>query len=126
MSVQDIPKHPASVVQNPTAFTSGKCTEDCDNVESLMQERVGDTTVTVDEHAGNTTQEVPPPYMQGPHSYLSNNIVPPNGPMVSPLQLVYLQPTPHGLNIIPVQAAGQPTFTPYSHLGSRPTLITHL
>merc|ERR1719154_315615 len=100
-------------------LVGGECEEDGDNVESLMQERVGDNTVTVDEHVGNTTQDVPNHPLQGPQIYPSN-FVPfhgPNLPMVSPLQLVYLQSTPHGVNIVPVQAAGHPTFTPYSPLG---------
>jgi len=38
-------------------------------------------------------------------------------PLPGPLHLVYLQPSPHGLNIIPWQAVGCPTFTPSSPLG---------
>ena len=38
-------------------------------------------------------------------------------PLTGPLHLVYLQPTPHGVNIIPFQAAGFPTFSPVSPLG---------
>ena len=38
-------------------------------------------------------------------------------PLAGPLHLVYLQPSPHGINVIPFQAVGCPTFTPNSPLG---------
>ena len=38
-------------------------------------------------------------------------------PLPGPLHLVYLQPHPHGFNVIPFQAVGCPTFTPSSPLG---------
>eukprot|EP00092_Neocalanus_flemingeri_P025826 GFUD01027992.1.p1 GENE.GFUD01027992.1~~GFUD01027992.1.p1 ORF type:complete len:279 (-),score=55.91 GFUD01027992.1:18-854(-) len=92
------------------------------SIESLMQERDVDATVTVDEEDDNSTLDQYTDHMQGP---LPNhaNLVPAlptqsaGLPMPSPLQLVYLQPTPHGVNIIPVQAAGYPAFTPFSPLG---------
>ena len=116
MSVQDIPKHPSlNVVGVHDGFhlVSGECKEVGENDESLMQERVGDTKVTVDEHASNTTEEVLSDTMLDP-SY-PVNLVPSHGPdLVSPqhLHFVYIQPTPNGVNIIPVKAAGRPTFTP--------------
>jgi len=123
MSVQDNPKLVSlkgGGVHDGNHLVRGESKEDEDNVESLMQDREGDSTVTVDEHSGNTTQEVYNHSVQASPSCPSN-LMPsshmPDLPMVSPLQLVYLQPTPHGVNIIPVQGAGPPSFTPISPLG---------
>jgi len=52
--------------------------------------------------------------MTPPHVYSQGS---PPLPLAGPLHLVYLQPTPHGVNIIPFQAAGFPTFSPVSPLG---------
>lgn len=54
-------------------------------------------------------QQVPPLQIYSPGS--------PPLPLAGPLHLVYLQPTPHGINVIPFQAVGCPTFTPSSPLG---------
>jgi len=124
MSVQDIPKlvllKGGGGVHDGNDLVGGESKEGEHNVESLMQERDGDSTVTIDEHTGNSTQEVLTHSMLAPPSYPAN-LCPsshmPDLPMVSPLQLVYLQPTPHGVNIIPVQGAGPPSFTPISPLG---------
>eukprot|EP00092_Neocalanus_flemingeri_P001340 GFUD01001431.1.p1 GENE.GFUD01001431.1~~GFUD01001431.1.p1 ORF type:complete len:282 (-),score=53.86 GFUD01001431.1:23-868(-) len=128
MSVQDTAEYTRSSPLDPVCsvlvFTApaGGLVEGGVSIESLMQERYGDATVTVDEEDDNSSLDQHTNHMQGP---LPNhaNLVPalPNQsaglPMPSPLQLVYLQPTPHGVNIIPVQAAGYPAFTPYSPLG---------
>ena len=52
---------------------------------------------------------IPPPaiYSQGS----------PPLPLAGPLQLVYLQQTPSGVNMIPFQAVGFPSFSPCSPLG---------
>jgi len=84
------------------------------DAESLMQESAADTTVTVDEVADNSTLNLPTNPMQGLHPHPAYPTQTPDLPMASPLQLVYLQPTPHGVNIIPIQAAGHPAITPYS------------
>jgi len=88
-------------------------------LESLMQEQEADTTaVTVDEAAHNLPpQHHPTPtihYMQQEQPQIVT--AQPNL-YSAPLQLVYVQPTPTGVNIIPIQAAGQPSFTPYSPPG---------
>jgi len=93
------------------------CKGDGVDAESLMQESAADTTVTVDEVADNSPLNLPTNPMQGLHPHPAYPTQTPDLPMVSPLQLVYLQPTPHGVNIIPIQAAGQPTITPYNPLG---------
>ena len=52
---------------------------------------------------------IPPPVLHCPGS--------PPLPLAGPLQLVYLQQTPGGVNIIPFQAVGFPSYTPCSPLG---------
>ena len=94
--------------------------ENAASLESLMQEQDADmTAVTEDEDAHNhPPQHHPTPTIHTqeqlplPHHHLV-----PKSTQLTPLQLVYLQPTPHGVNIIPIQAAGQPSFTPYSPAG---------
>lgn len=54
-------------------------------------------------------QQPPPLHIYSPGS--------PPLPLAGPLHLVYLQPSPHGINVIPFQAVGCPTFTPNSPLG---------
>jgi hypothetical protein len=97
-------------------------------LESLMQEQEADSTtaVTVDEVAHNP----PPQHHPTPTIHMQEQLpLPPH--LISPqpthsiLQLVYLQPTPHGVNIIPIQAAGQPYFTPYSPPGGFPAHPLH-
>lgn len=69
--------------------------------------------------------QVPQTIMPGPGHAYYNYIPPPNIyahgspplPLAGPLQLVYLQPTAQGVNIIPFQATGYPTFSPCSPLG---------
>eukprot|EP00092_Neocalanus_flemingeri_P039958 GFUD01043527.1.p1 GENE.GFUD01043527.1~~GFUD01043527.1.p1 ORF type:complete len:270 (+),score=50.34 GFUD01043527.1:109-918(+) len=128
MSAQDAAEYtrsnPLDPVCSAQVFTApaGGLVEGGVSIESLMQERYGDATVTVDEEDDNSSLDQHTNHMQGP---LPNhaNLVPAltnqsaGLPMPSPLQLVYLQPTPHGVNIIPVQAAGYPAFTSYSPLG---------
>ena len=58
----------------------------------------------------------PGPYNMVPPPHVYSQGSPPL-PLAAPLHLVYLQPTPHGVNIIPFQAAGFPTFSPASPLG---------
>jgi len=93
---------------------------DAATLESLMQEQEADTTaVTVDEVATNPPPQhhpTSPIHVQG-QLLLPPHVIPAQPPQHLPLQLVYLQPTPHGVNIIPIQAAGQPSFTPYSPPG---------
>ena len=90
-------------------------------LESLMQEQEADTTaVTVDEVAQNPHPQYHPTPTN--HHMQEQVPLPPHGIPAQPnqhlpLQLVYLQPTPHGVNIIPIKAAGQPSFTPYSPPG---------
>jgi len=92
------------------------------SLESLMQEQAADTTaVTVDEVTHyHSSQHQPTPvtiHMQDQQAPLPPHLLPAQPTQLTPLQLVYLQPTPHGVNIIPIQASGQPSFTPYSPLG---------
>merc|ERR1719219_1018661 len=54
-------------------------------------------------------QQPPPLHIYSPGS--------PPLPLAGPLHLVYLQPSPHGINVIPFQAVGCPTFSPSSPLG---------
>jgi len=69
--------------------------------------------------------QLPQPMIPGPGHAYYNYVPPPNIyahgspplPLAGPLQLVYLQPTAHGVNIIPFQATGYPTFSPCSPLG---------
>ena len=88
------------------------------SLESLMQDRDSDkTAVTVDEIAENIDQHKPCLQMQD-QVVVHPNFIPAQPmqgplPMTSPLQLVYLQPTPYGVNIIPFQATGHPSSTPY-------------
>ena len=90
-------------------------------LESLMQEQEADTTaVTVDEVAHNPHPQYHPTPTN--HHMQEQVPLPPHGIPAQPnqhlpLQLVYLQPTPHGVNIIPIQASGQPSFTSYSPPG---------
>jgi len=95
--------------------------ENAASLESLMQEQEADTTaVTMDEIAHNhPLQHHPTPTIHMKQEQLPlppHNLVP-EPTQHTPLQPVYLQSTPHGVNIIPIQAAGQPSFTPYSPLG---------
>lgn len=108
--------------------------------EKLMLSEPGEEAVTCDEvpHAPSVHQpqyvdpnplQMPPgPMMMqspGPGPGYYNMMTPPHVysqgspplPLAGPLHLVYLQPTPHGVNIIPFQAAGFPTFSPVSPLG---------
>jgi len=92
------------------------------SLESLMQEQAADmTAVTVDEVTHNfSSQHHPTPttiHMQEQQVPLPPHILPAHPTQLTTLQLVYLQPTSHGVNIIPIQASGQPSFTPYSPLG---------
>merc|ERR1719219_218496 len=61
-------------------------------------------------HQQQQHQQQPPPL----HIYSPGS---PPLPLPGPLHLVYLQPSPHGINVIPFQAVGCPTFTPNSPLG---------
>jgi len=70
--------------------------------------------------------QVPQPMMPGGQGHAYYNYIPPPNiyaqgspplPLAGPLQLVYLQPTAQGVNIIPFQATGCPTFSPCSPLG---------
>jgi len=108
---KDVAKREVGVVNDAVEGGNGKGVD----AESLMQEFAADTTVTVDEVADSPLNLTTNP-MQGPHPHPAYLTQTPDLPMVHPLQLVYLQPTPHGVNIIPIQAAGH-TFTPYSPLG---------
>jgi len=112
---QDVAKREVGVVNAAVEGGNGEGVD----AESLMQEFAADTTVTVDEVA-DSPLKLPTNPMQGPHPHPAYPTQSPDLPMVSPLQLVYLQPTPHGVNIIPIQAAGHPTITPYSPLGFPP------
>ena len=106
----------------------------------MVQEPADESGITVDEVPHDemtaTTQQYDPsnhhhqqqfpeqPQQMVPYMNY-NNIPPPNIytqgspplPLTGPLQLVYLQPTAHGVNIIPFQAAGGPSFSPCSPLG---------
>eukprot|EP00092_Neocalanus_flemingeri_P039957 GFUD01043526.1.p1 GENE.GFUD01043526.1~~GFUD01043526.1.p1 ORF type:complete len:277 (-),score=54.45 GFUD01043526.1:48-878(-) len=128
MSVQDTAEYtrssPLDLGCSARVFTApaGGLVEGGVSIESLMQERDGDATVTVDEEDDNSSLDQHTNHMQGPlpnHANLVTALPTQSAglPTPSPLQLVYLQPTPHGVNIIPVQAAGYPAFTPYSPLG---------
>jgi len=115
------------------------------NVESLLQQEADleNSITTVDERVrgpavpqptGAGGHLVPPftrfqggavesammyqghPQGQGPPLNIYSQGSPPL-PLAGPLHLVYLQPSPHGLNIIPFQAVGCPTFSPSSPLG---------
>jgi len=68
----------------------------------------------------------PPPRPCPPANPAAYNHIPPPAiysqgspplPLAGPLQLVYLQHTPAGVNIIPFQAVGFPSFSPCSPLG---------
>lgn len=105
--------------------------------EKLMMSTLGDEGVTCDEvphlssvHPPQYVETGPVPLAPGPLMIQSpvpgyNMMTPPQVysqgspplPLAGPLHLVYLQPTPHGVNIIPFQAAGFPTFSPVSPLG---------
>ena len=123
----------------PPGFEENKACEE----EKLMQQQEGEaeTSVTVDEVQSSTSApgaaqshqyndhqgegggarpyhqqqlltspvHVSPPAIYSPGS--------PPLPLAAPLQLVYLQHTPAGLNIIPFQAVGYPSFSPGSPLG---------
>ena len=109
-----------------------------EGLERLMvQESADESGITVDEvphdDLAATSQQQQYDQQQQQYSghhqmtpYMNyNNIPPPNIytqgspplPLAGPLQLVYLQPTAHGVNIIPFQAAGYPSYSPCSPLG---------
>jgi len=97
--------------------------KDSQSLECLMQEYDCDTTVqtTVNEvvevSAKKQVTALSPVEEIEPYSYAVPQATPLVGPHSTPLQLVYLQPTQYGVNIIPFQAAGQPTFTPHCPTG---------
>lgn len=111
-----------------------------EGLERLMvQEPADESGITVDEvphdemtattqqnNPSNRHQQQFPEQPQQMVPYMNyNNIPPPNIytqgspplPLAGPLQLVYLQSTAYGVNIIPFQAAGGPSFSPCSPLG---------
>jgi len=114
-------EHPPTNIQEKVKnMKVGSPSEHAASLESLMQEQAADmTAVTVDEVALNHPPQHHPSttLMQEQLPIPPPHLLPAQPTQLAPLQLVYLQPTPHGVNIIPIQASGQPSFTPCSPLG---------
>ena len=75
----------------------------------FQQQPGGETAGAAGGAGGHQQPQGPPLQIYSPGS--------PPLPLAGPLHLVYLQPTPHGINVIPFQAVGCPTFSPSSPLG---------
>ena len=102
-------EHPPTNIQEKVEIMkAGSPAEHAASLESLMQEQAADmTAVTVDEVTHNfSSQHQPTPtiiHMQEQQVPLPPHILPAHPTQLTTLQLVYLQPTPHGVNIIPIQ-----------------------
>jgi len=112
-----------------TTTADPACEANVDSPEILLQNRDVNSTstnggcVTVDESAtlntsssSNGQPNLRQQEQQMPFSSFYVSSPPPQLSTGLP-QLVYLQPTPYGFNVIPFQAVGQPFFTPYSPPG---------
>ena len=103
-TVDEVVKAP--VVPQPTGLPGGG---GCPPFRFHQPGQPGEAPVLMYPGGGQGGPPGPPLHIYSPGS--------PPLPLAGPLHLVYLQPSPHGINVIPFQAVGCPTFTPHSPLG---------